>query len=120
MDEKVKEVSLANLANGAAVELFDRQFGKLLENIADPNTDAQTKRIVSVEVTVTPTEDRETGHVAVAVKSKLAPPRPAPGTIHLGERHGKPVAVTYDLRQQDFFVEQDEDIRPIDREEATR
>ena len=43
-DEDFRKVSLTNLGNGAAVELFDHELQKVLANIDDPNTDPKEKR----------------------------------------------------------------------------
>jgi hypothetical protein len=40
-------LSIINLANGAACEQFDYELGRVIRNIADPNTPAKKAREVT-------------------------------------------------------------------------
>jgi len=112
--DKLSEVTLTTLAGGGAVELFEHEFKKVLANILDPNTDAESKRSVTLEVVIEPHESRESGAIVVKVKSKLAFPRPLGSLVHFGEHQGRPVAVGFDPRQHDaFHNEADASVRPI-------
>lgn len=111
------EVTLAGLANGGAVELFDRELARVLANIADPNTEPKTVRKITVEVFIKPQEDRESGQIAVRVASKLAPNKPMASTVYMGQQGGRLVAVTIDPRQHDMF-HGGADVLPLTRKEA--
>jgi hypothetical protein len=112
--DKLSEVTLTTLAGGGAVELFEREFKKVLANILDPNTNAAEKRSVTIECVIEPHESRESGAIAVKVKSKLAGPKPLASLVHFGEHNGRPVAVGFDPRQHDaFHTEADASVRPI-------
>lgn len=63
---------LSELFGGAADERFADALEKVLENIADPNTDATAARKVSVELTFKPAESRERFDLDVVVKTKTA------------------------------------------------
>lgn len=115
--EKLTELKLETLAGGAALELFDRELQEVLKNIQDPNTEAEKARAIHVKVTLSPSEDRDRADVALEVKSKLAPPKPVKSLVHMGEKDGRLVAVSYDPRQSDLFRETDEGIVPIERAE---
>ena len=90
-------VKLETLAGGAMLELFEDAFQKVLENCQDVNTDAKAKRELTFIITVKPARDRSYGTVEMAVKSKLAAPRPAETTIFMGfDKSGKAVATEKD------------------------
>ena len=78
------DVTLVTIGNGAAVELFDREFQEVLANIADPNTDAKTPRKITITVTIKPSDDREMAAAAIQVASKLATAKPAPVHLYFG------------------------------------
>lgn len=110
------DVTLETLANGAAVELFARDWRELLENVQDPNTHAKAKRQIILTVTVEPHESRDNGQVTVQVKSKLAPHIGASSMIYMGERDGELVAVAHDVGQREIFAdERDESVTSINR-----
>ena len=110
MDQDQEELTLTNLGNGGAVELFEEELGKLLENILDPNTDPKAKRKLSLEVTFAPNSDRNEVAIDVACKSKLAPMVSAAATVFVGRRHGRTIAVTHDPRQ--LQIQWDEESKP--------
>lgn len=66
-------VNLNELANGAVQEKFDREVQKVMENIADPNTDFKKKRKIQVTLTFQADEQRDIAAVEVEAKSTLAP-----------------------------------------------
>ena len=64
--------ALGDFNQGAVGELFGREWPKLLENIADPSTEAKARRKVTIEITVIPSEDRSSAKVLLNAKSTLA------------------------------------------------
>ena len=66
-------VSLANLGRGAAIEKFDEEFRKVLENIVDPNTPAMGERKITLEVAIKPNENRDYCTLKVSCSSKVTP-----------------------------------------------
>jgi len=71
----VKIVDLNNFANGAVAERFNLELQKVLENIADPNTDPKKPRKLTLTVKVTGNENRDIADVEVEAKLTLAPAR---------------------------------------------
>lgn len=63
-------LSLMTLAEGGVGEKFDREIGRLLSSIRDPNTSSSAQRSVSLRLVVKP-DDREIGLVEVHVSSNL-------------------------------------------------
>lgn len=80
-----EKVSLATLNGGAAVERFNDELTRVLENILDPNTNAKSARTVTLKVTVRPNEDRNFGAVDISTSSHMAPPKPVGTTIFFGK-----------------------------------
>ena len=113
---KTNEVALSiiNLANGAACEQFDYELGRVIKNIADPNTPAKKKREVVLKLTIVPDENRLIGAMEVSVDSKLAPPSALQTALVMGMENGKPVARELVPDQQPLFVT---NVVPIKRDE---
>lgn len=76
MQTELKEVSLETLGNGAAVELFNEELRKVLDNIADPNTPQKTSRMITLKVKITPNEERNGAAVEIAASSHLVANKP--------------------------------------------
>lgn len=66
-------IDLNEFADGAARESVNREMQKVLENIADPNTDPEKKRTLTMTITMTADDARDIVMSDVVVKSKLAP-----------------------------------------------
>lgn len=118
MDEDLKPISLAELAEGAAGERWSHEFERLLDNALDPNRDAGAKRTIALKIVVEPNEKRNGGRMSVVVDSKLAPLSKVSEEIHFG-RHaetGMPVAVSFDPGQHDMFrAPEKSGVVPIDK-----
>lgn len=84
MEREYHEVSLDNLGNGAAVEMFNEAFRELVENIEDPNTEPDAKRMLVMKVTVKPNDQRDFAAVSIIVEKKLAQLAPFGAMIHIG------------------------------------
>lgn len=69
----MEKVDIDKLAGGAVAERFNEAFKKVMENIADPNTDHKITRKVTLELTFATSEDRTLSQVSVLAKTKLAP-----------------------------------------------
>lgn len=109
MKSEMVSVHLENLGGGAAVELFEHEWDRLLENILDPNTEAEAKRTLTLKVTVKPQESREMAHLQIDVSTKLAGPRPAGSIVYMGKQDGRTVAVAYDPRQGRLWEDDEQD-----------
>lgn len=113
---EANDVSLVTLKGGAAAEKFDYLLGQVLENIDDPNTEADAERSITLTVKLKPSEDRDQVVYSVQCKAKLAPPKSDGGQMFVGRRQGALVAVEYDPTQRDMFdPERGEGIVPISR-----
>lgn len=100
-------LTVANIANGAAVELFEEELEHVLENMLDPNTDPKAKRVVTLKFTFVPNRDRDSADVKVEAASKLAPMHSGEGGIYMARQHGgKAVAVAHHPEQLKMYEEQ--------------
>lgn len=110
-----KFVSLETLGGGAhgrisaAVELFNLEFQRVLDNCLDPNTKPTAKRQVVLTVKLTPDDDRESCVVEISATSKLAAVRPYPTSIFLGKQGDRAVAVEHDPKQMNVFQQIEEE-----------
>lgn len=87
------QINLQELAGGAVAERFNREFQKVLNNIADPNTEAKKKRKVQMTVTVTPNEDRTLATITILAKPTLEPAKQIETQLVIGQdASGKAVA----------------------------
>lgn len=73
--------SIGDMMGGAVSERFNATLKTVLENIADPNTDATRKRKITLELTVAPSKDRATADFSMNVKAALAPLSPINQTV---------------------------------------
>ena len=72
----MKQVSLAELQNGAVVELFDDQLRKVLDNIADINTKPDSVRKIKIELAIKPDKTRKVAETKLSVSASLANIKP--------------------------------------------
>lgn len=68
-----KIIDLNQFAEGAVAERVNQELNKVLENIADPNTDPSKKRKITVTITVKGDDKRDILDVDVTAKTALAP-----------------------------------------------
>lgn len=92
------KVSLSTLARGAAIERFDDELQRVLNNIIDPNT-TEGAREITLKVKIKPDADRVTGSVQVVCQSKVCPSRPCSTLIYIGKERGKGVAFEHNPEQ---------------------
>ncbi len=98
-----ERVTLVSIANGAALELFERELTAVLTNIQDINTSPRQKREITIKISFKPDESRERADVQVAVTSKTAGVRPIDREVFLGKQNGEPIAVQSNPRQGRIF-----------------
>lgn len=83
MQQERGEVSLATLGGGMAIERFDHELARVLENIGDPNTDPKAVREITLKLRIKPSQDRSAGPVEIACTAKLAPVAPAASMMYI-------------------------------------
>lgn len=114
MSPALKPVSLSTIANGAVVELFDAEMNRVLENIADINTDPEAKRTINIQIEFKPEGvKRDNADVKVKCTSKLAGILTVNTQLFFGLKDKKLVAVENDPRQPGFFDSEEQQTRPL-------
>lgn len=69
-----EKLTLASMCGGGVQERINRGLAKISDNILDPNTEAKKKRVLTIQIALTPNEDdREDVAVEVSTNVKLAP-----------------------------------------------
>ncbi|MEK4283245.1 MULTISPECIES: replication terminator protein [unclassified Ureibacillus] len=66
------DLPLSELSNGAIQEKLDYELKKVFDNIHDKNTNATAKRTITIKLTFTPDENRQTVTVTSDFTTKLA------------------------------------------------
>jgi uncharacterized protein YuzE len=69
-------IDLSSFADGAVAERFNIELSRVLQNIADPNTDPKKVRKITLEVKLKADEKRDITLVDITAKSKVEPARP--------------------------------------------
>ncbi len=100
---KEDPVTLVTLANGAAMEIFDSELSKVVENILDPNTDPKAVREVTLKVRIKPDASRKNAAVVVGVTSKTGAINGCGTQFFFGKKGGKCFAVENNPDQGHLF-----------------
>lgn len=95
MTGEVQEINILEMMNGAIGERVSYELAKITKNCKDLNTEAKKVRTLTIEISMTPTESRESMSVRVGVKSKLAPVKALDSTLLLGGTEEDPVLMEY-------------------------
>jgi hypothetical protein len=108
-----ERINIANIAKGALVEQADTEIKKILENIADPNTDIKKKRTLTIKVDFIPT-DRESSVIQIQTKSSIVPYNAVTTQVYIGkDSDGTVVAEEFVKGQMKDQVKIDEDTGEI-------
>lgn len=94
--------NIGNICGGAVPEQFEHELKRILANIADPNTDPEAKRSLTLEFKFTPSPDRKAAVVSFACKSKVPGVNGVSGSIFMS----KGTAYTEDPRQVSLFAKE--------------
>lgn len=101
---KEERVSLENLAQGAAIERFNDELQRVMNNVVDPNT-ADGIREICLKVQIKPNPERTMGSVKVICSSKTMPARACETIFYCGSERGKGVAFEHDPRQMQMELD---------------
>jgi hypothetical protein len=77
-------MDISTFANGAVKERMDQELQKVLENIADPNTDPKKPRKLTLTITLKSNENRDVADVSIVAKSTLVPAKDIETKIVMG------------------------------------
>lgn len=113
-DDDVPLIDLSTLCKGAAMELFDEEFQKVLANVQDPNTEWSAKRSIRLDIVLDVSDEtRNECRVDVSASSKLAAFKGASGTVFIGRQRGKFVATAYNAEQMQLMFDEQSKPRAV-------
>lgn len=101
----VQEIGITTICEGGVNEVFQREFNEVLKNVADPNTDPEGVRRLTLTFTIRPHEDRHGAQVFFTCKASLQPVVVAKAPVFLSRHTGTLKAYTVDQRQGALFGE---------------
>lgn len=87
------QISLLDTNGGVVKELIEHEFASVLKNIMDLNTDAKSKRNITLKFTFVPYADRSMMSTQISVNSKLAPVQPVDFNLLIGGTEKEPMAI---------------------------
>lgn len=97
-------INLVTLDNGAVVNLFDTLLVEVLENILNPETEPDAKRVMVLRFEFKPDKERLATMITIRGKTVLAPERPEATIIHVWRKgDGSPTATEEDPKQKKLF-----------------
>lgn len=113
-------VNLQTFAGGSLAEQLNTELQKVIDNIADPNTDSGKARKLTCTITIKPSSKRSTAAVSIQTKSTLVPVMPSETTIMIDKdiTTGRVLAAEIG-NQVPGQIEMDLDIPPAMDKDAT-
>lgn len=105
MQVKNETVQIDTIGAGALKELFAAELKRILDNIADINTDPKAKRTINIALIFKPNLDRDRAEVELKCSTKLAGLLPASTNVFIGRIGGVGplVAIDNDPKQIKLF-----------------
>jgi len=82
---------ISTLGAGAAAEKFATALKAVLENVRDPNTEAEARRKVVLTWEFVPEPDRERVKVMISARTALAGTKPVSEVLYIGKLDGQTV-----------------------------
>ena len=102
MGMNYEKLTLHNINNGAAPELFEEAWSELLKDIANIQKPGDAVRAIQIELKVKPDKDRGLGAILVVVKTKLPAGDPSVGYVHFA-KEGDSIASYVNNPKQDVL-----------------
>lgn len=96
-------ITLTTICNGGVPEVFARELAEVLANIADPNTEPEKLRGLTLKFTFKPLEDRSGAIVSFSCRPALQPVKVATSPVFLSKHSGQLQAYAMDHRQVQMF-----------------
>lgn len=96
-------ITITTICNGGVPEVFARELAEVLANIADPNTEADKTRGLTLKFTFKPLDDRSGAIVSFSCRPVLQPVKVATSPVFLSRHSGKLQAYALDHRQVSMF-----------------
>jgi hypothetical protein len=104
LDHVRETLNIGNICAGAVPSVFAKALEELQANIADPNTESESKRKLTIEFVFSPFKDRSGAIVDFQVKTKLVPVERKTGNVFFSNASGTRRAYARDPKQDELFA----------------
>ena len=108
-----ESITLTTICNGGVPEVFARELAEVLANIADPNTEADKTRGLTLKFTFKPLDDRTGAIVSFSCRPVLQPVKVATSPVFLSRHSGQLQAYALDHRQVSMFGGAEEEKKAV-------
>lgn len=109
---KEEELTLDNIGEGAAMEIFQDELKRVMKNIFDLNTSPKKTRTITISISFTPDEDRVMSNIYVSGKSSLVPTNGVSSRVMAGKEGHKIEVREFKINQRELF-DKDGNVVPI-------
>lgn len=106
-------ITIMSICNGGVPEVFARELAEVLANIADPNTEPDKTRGLTLKFTFKPLDDRSGAIVSFSCRPVLQPVKVASSPVFLSRHSCQLQAYALDHRQVSMFGGADADGKSI-------
>lgn len=96
-----QRISLSAIGDGKAVDQFNYELKRVVENCLDINTDPTFERVVTLKVKIKPNQERDKAAIEFQATSKIAPDVAGTDLVHFG-RDGAFVSSAKQLTFEDY------------------
>lgn len=103
-----ESITLSTICDGGVPEVFERELREVIANIADPNTNPEATRSLTIKFVFKPYEDRSGSHIGFTCKPGLQPVQMRKSQMFLSRHTGQLKAYAQDQRQVSMFVKTEE------------
>lgn len=97
--DNYKQIDLLSINNGAAVDLFQEEFNKVMQNISDLSIASDSPREIKLVFKIKPNKNRTNASCVIQASSRLASVSAHEGSMWLSTKG----AFVVDHRQMDFM-----------------
>jgi hypothetical protein len=104
--QKKDRLTLMNLCQGGAEEVFQRDLDKVLENISDVNTPAEVERTITLRVKLKPAADRRSAIATFTSETKCCGVSALRGTVYIAKQQDGSIEAFPDNPNQTLLFQQ--------------
>lgn len=115
---ELKSTPLHELGGGAVEELYQEGLAKILENVFDPNTEANKKREFTLKIAFMPSKSRDALSYDITYDVKLAKPLGYGNVLFVGKTKSGIVARDNDIQQLNIFDKTKNELSKVEVEKA--
>lgn len=87
-----EQLDIRTLKGGAVIEMANKELQKMVDDVADINKDAISKRELTIKISLLPNEEASVGTCKIGVTSTLGKQKDQSATIYFGHDGEKGIA----------------------------